>query len=372
MANGCTVDDNKWKVKAGETGTYRIIINLDSKVVKIQKVILSSLSIVGDATYAGWNTMGLPMQQSVDDINIFTWTGKLSESNGITDGKFKFHSGTNGFCDDVWLYGSDADQSLSGTTFVMANGCSVADNKWRVKPTETGTYNVTVDLRSGAIKIRKVILVALSIVGDATSVGWNPTGLPMTQSVDDPNTFTWTGMLSASNGSTEGKFKFHAGTGGFCDDVWLYGSVVDQSLSDTGFTIVNGCSASDNKWKVKADETNIYLVLVNLESKVVDIKNISVADPETVTGAGQLPESLVSVEAFPNPAPEYVVIRISGSAKAPSKIVLYDLTGRKICSVSDDKLNTKETVLPMTQLARGEYILKVEMLEGIIVRKIIK
>lgn len=136
-------------------GYYSVIFDQSTLVYTIQRTPTLTLSIVGDATSIGWDPKGLPMQQSAEDLNIFTWTGTLSAANNGTEGKFKFHSGTNGFCDDVWLYSTFADQSLSDTTFTKAEGCTSPDNKWKVQPGETGTYKITIDLKTKKISITK-------------------------------------------------------------------------------------------------------------------------------------------------------------------------------------------------------------------------
>ncbi|MDD7885384.1 TIM-barrel domain-containing protein [Flavivirga sp. 57AJ16] len=269
VTDTCTDPDNKWKVQSDEKGTYKIIVDVDAKKIKIEKII-TTLAIVGDATTIGWDPKGLLMQQSDDNNSVFTWTGVLTEN-----GSFKFHSGNNGLCDDIWLYATVPDQSISDKTLTIENGCTIADNKWKVQPGETGTYKITVDVVTKQINIQKVILESLAIVGDATSIGWDTKGLLMEQSFDNLNLFTWIGILSATNGTTEGKFKFHSGSGGFCDDVWLTASVADQSLSDTEFVKADGCTAPDNKWKVKAEETGIYKVTVNLETNKIVFQNIT-------------------------------------------------------------------------------------------------
>jgi alpha-glucosidase len=273
IANGCSNPDNKWKVKAGENGTYKITVNTATRVVKTEKLNdFPTLAIVGDATSIGWDPKGLPMDQDLEQPNIFKWTGKLTASNGTTEGAFKFHSGPNNFCDDIWLMATDVDQALSATTYKVEKGCD-NDKKWKVREGQTGTYTITIDVTAKTIKIQQVIN-SLSIVGDATSIGWDPKGLPMQQSTDNLKVYTWTGALSAGNGSTtEGKFKFHAGLNNFCDDIWLNASVADQSLSANSFTTINGC-ASDTKWQVKAGETGTYKVTVNLETNKITFQKV--------------------------------------------------------------------------------------------------
>jgi hypothetical protein len=376
IANGCSVPDNKWKVQAGETGTYKITVDVDSKTIKIQKIILNSLAIVGDATSVGWNTKGLLMEQSPDQLNIFTWTGNLTASNGTTEGKFKFHSGTNGWCDDTWLYAKVADQSLAATGLTLASGCSVSDNKWKVQAGESGTYKITIDVDTKTIKIQKIILTSLAIVGDATSVGWDTKGLAMQQSTNNPSVFTWAGKLSASNGTTEGRFKFHSGTNGWCDDTWLYGTVADQPLSATSLTLVSGCSAPDYKWKVQPNETGNYFVTVDVAAKTIQIQKLetpSMTQANIVSDVSTSQESVMVIELYPNPASENVTLKITGLTKPTSEIALYDLKGNKVMTVAGTNgVGSEEIKLPVTDLSERIYILKIQTEDGVIVNKIIK
>lgn len=295
IANGCSYPDNKWKVKAGESGTYKITINVATKVITIQKIGWATLAIVGDATSIGWDPKGLPMDQSKEQPNIFKWTGPLKPSDGSpgSEGTFKFHSGPNNFCDDIWLMATDVDQTLSGTTFKVENGCA-NDRKWKVRDGQAGTYTITVDVNANTIKIEPVIN-SLSIVGDATAIGWDPKGIPMQQSGDNHRVYTWTGKLTAATGGSEGKFKFHAGTNNFCDDIWLNGTVADQSLSANSFTVVKGCAA-DNKWKVKAGESGTYKVTVDLGTNTISFKKVvlgTLSITGDATAAGSDPKGLL-------------------------------------------------------------------------------
>lgn len=301
IAKGCSNPDNKWKVNAGENGTYKITVNTATRIVKIDKLNdFATLAIVGDATSIGWDPKGMPMDHDLDQPNIFKWTGKLTASNGTTEGAFKFHSGPNGFCEDIWLMATDLDQTLSASTYKVEKGCD-NDKKWKVRDGQTGTYNITIDVTAKTIKIEQVIN-ALSIVGDATSIGWDPKGLLMQQSTDDLKVYTWTGTLSAGNGSTtEGKFKFHSGLNGLCDDIWLNAATADQSLAANSFTIVNGC-ASDNKWQVKSGESGTYKVTVNLETNKITFQKVVLESLSIVgdaTSAGNDTKGLL-MEQSPN------------------------------------------------------------------------
>ena len=256
-------------------GNYSITFDEVTLKYVVQKTPgIKSLSIVGDATDTfHFDMTGMPMNQSLDDLNIFTWTGHLSTSNGSTEGKFKFHSGTGGQCDDIWIYSQSADQSLASTSMVIANGCEYPDNKWKVNAGESGTYRITINIATNTIKIQKIFGSTLAIVGDATSIGWDPKGLPMDQDLVKPNIFRWTGTLTASNGTTEGAFKFHSGPNNFCDDVWLMAIDTDQSLSANSFRIENGCT-DDKKWKVKEGQTGTYSIIIDVEAKTIKIEQV--------------------------------------------------------------------------------------------------
>ncbi|PXY47212.1 TIM-barrel domain-containing protein [Flavobacterium hydrophilum] len=260
-------------------GIYSVTFDEATLNYVVQKTpAINSLAIVGDATdLMNFDLMGLPMNQSVEDLNVFTWTGHLSSSitradNSKTEGKFKFHYGTGGQCDDVWIYANAADQSLSTTSMVIANGCSYPDNKWKVKAGENGTYKITVNVSTRVVKVEKLNdFASLAIVGDATSIGWNPKGLPMEHNLEQPNIFKWTGKLTASNGTTEGAFKFHSGPNNFCDDVWLMATDADQALSGTTYKVENGCN-NDKKWKVRDGQTGTYTIIIDVVAKTINIK----------------------------------------------------------------------------------------------------
>lgn len=256
-------------------GDYSITFDESTLKYVIQKTpVINSLSIVGDATDpANFEMAGLHMNQSLDDLNVFTWSGHLSTTNGNTEGKFKFHSGTGGQCDDVWIYALSADQSLASTSMVIANGCSYPDNKWKVKTGENGTYKITVNVATKVINIQKIFGSTLAIVGDATSIGWDPKGLPMDQDLEQPNIFRWTGTLTASNGISEGAFKFHSGPNNFCDDIWLMATDTNQSLSANSFTAVNGCD-NDKKWKVQEGQTGTYTIVIDVTAKTIKIQQV--------------------------------------------------------------------------------------------------
>lgn len=357
------------------SGYYSIAFDQSKLRYVIQRTpAINALAIVGDATILQWwNAPGLPMQQSIDDLNVFTWIGKLFSSTNGSQGTFKFHSGPNSWCDDVWLYSVVPDQSLSATGLTIANGCSM-DNKWKVQPGESGSYKITINVATKTISIQK-LPGTLAITGDATSIGWNPAGLPMQQSAARSNIFTWTGKLTASNGTTEGRFKFHSGTNGWCDDVWLYASVPDQSLSATGLIIANGCSVPDTKWKVQANETGTYKITVDVDAKTIKIQRSEtqpLARQEVITSEAKEVSEENIIEVFPNPTSENITIKPSRPTKA-SKVTLYNLTGNKVVEVIIEReIISEEIQLPVHQLPKGTYILKVETENGLSIQRIIK
>ncbi|MGO4773139.1 TIM-barrel domain-containing protein [Flavobacterium sp. W22_SRS_FK3] len=356
VEKGCN-NDKKWKVREGQTGTYNITIDVIAKTIKIEQVI-NSLSIVGDATSIGWDPKGLAMQQSTDNMKVYTWTGTLAAGNGnTTEGKFKFHSGINNFCDDIWLNSSVADQSLSANSFTTVNGCA-SDTKWQVKAGETGTYKVTVNLETNKINFQKVALQSLSIVGDATSAGNNTKGLLMEQSATDLNVYTWIGTLSATNGSTEGKFKFRSVNGGNCEDTWLYAAVADQTLSEREFTKATGCITPDNMWKVPVGETGIYKVTVNLKTNKVSIKNIS-------TSLGQ--SSFIKKQNFIYPNPVENTLFFSDDMTGIN-VSIFSTTGSLILK---QKVNSSNNI-DVSKLSAGLYFITAYKNDNKIYNKFLK
>lgn len=140
---------NNVRFELPAAGQYLISFNQDSGSYAIQPAPeFEYLSIVGDATPAGWNPQGVPMEQDADSPNIYRWTGSL------TQGEFKFHTSSGGWDEGQWLCATAAGQDLDATDYIITSNSKGPDNKWYV--TEEGDYTITIDLEERSIAIRQL------------------------------------------------------------------------------------------------------------------------------------------------------------------------------------------------------------------------
>ena len=100
----------------------------------------------------------------------------------------------------------------------------------------------------------------IGIVGDATTLGYAPEGIPLIQDSQNPNIFTYEGVLKP------GKFKFHLKEDDWCIGSWINAAVVDQDLSATDYITTTGCNGPDNQWGVSVSGSYSIVIDLGLES----------------------------------------------------------------------------------------------------------
>ena len=83
-------------------------------------------------------------------------------------------------------------------------------------------------------------------------------------------------------------------------------------------------------------------------------------EERTTTGQSQNFESF-KVEVFPNPATEYVKVRLEESSPSECYLFLSDASGKLINTM---RLTETETTLDFTRIATGNYILVVKTADG--------
>ena len=105
----------------------------------------------------------------------------------------------------------------------------------------------------------------ISIVGDATYLGWNPAGIPFEQNLLNPNIFSWSGNL------TRGSFKFHTCSGNWNEGLWIHPEKNNQSLVENTYTIAKDGEGFDYKWFI--DKEGIYEISIDLLSNEINIIN---------------------------------------------------------------------------------------------------
>jgi starch-binding outer membrane protein SusE/F len=148
---GVTMDatgDNKWTMLQSECGVaYKMSLDITpnaEKFVMTQFSPYTGISLIGDATSAGW-TIGnaLSMTQG-SDAYTYTWTGSL------TAGALKFTCDKKSDWMGAWFMASESDKEFTAVTnevitFVdkSISGNGDIDRKWQVKT--AGNYTITLN-----------------------------------------------------------------------------------------------------------------------------------------------------------------------------------------------------------------------------------
>ncbi|TXD82664.1 SusF/SusE family outer membrane protein [Subsaximicrobium wynnwilliamsii] len=106
----------------------------------------------------------------------------------------------------------------------------------------------------------------MGIVGDATPIGFTPTGLAMAQDSGNPDLFTYEGVLKP------GRFKFHLVEADWCVGEWLNAGVEDQDLASNNYITTTGCDGPDNQWLVSTSGS--YSIVVDLGLETISISTL--------------------------------------------------------------------------------------------------
>ena len=133
------------------------------------------------------------------------------------------------------------------------------------KINEDENYVLIFNQDSKEYKIRKASEYNyIGMVGDATSFGWNPIGIPMENIVINPGVFFWRGQLK------KGELKFHTCSGDWNEGDWIHPLSQHQSNINSPCKIYANNKGPDNKWLIGED--GLYEVKVDLNEKMVSIK----------------------------------------------------------------------------------------------------
>lgn len=143
-------NDNKWRVEV--QGKYRLTLDLKHWTIKseflgeLQKE--THIYMIGDATAGGWACDNAQeFTQDASNKDVFTWEGQL------TEGTFKMSEEKD--------FNAPFYRPSSANVTVDASGVSASDmvftaspdDQWKV--TETGTYQITIDINNKTIKVVK-------------------------------------------------------------------------------------------------------------------------------------------------------------------------------------------------------------------------
>jgi hypothetical protein len=216
---------------------------------------------------------------------------------------------------------------------------------------------------------------SITPTGEVTIIGPGTVTIQATQaSASGFNSGIATATLTINKSSKASLTYTGPTTGAVGEQLTL--SATSLSTGAISYQIVSGGtgSATLNGTTLTLDGKGIVTIQItvaedaNYSAKTIT-QDITISDATAVISNQS---SSISIEAYPNPATEYVTIRINGLTKAPSEIGLYDLEGKKLIVVTGDVFNSNEITLSTTQLSEGMYILKVETEDGVTVKKINK
>jgi len=157
VTRGCPPDEEDFKWFIQDTGVYSVAVDLENETIDIELLeaaegIYQNLYLVGDATPGGWSLDDkTEIEQSDDNINLFSWTGEL------TEGTFKISTDGADFGSGDWIHPVTYGQDFSETAYEIFTYSEDEhdDNQWVVDEEEAGTYSITIDLEAEEIHIEK-------------------------------------------------------------------------------------------------------------------------------------------------------------------------------------------------------------------------
>ncbi len=216
-------------------------------------------------------------------------------------------------------------------------------NDYKFKVIATGMYIVTVNLNTMKAVFNAAMpdLTQLYMVGSATTASWdNAAALPMT--MGEEGIFTWTGDLTA-----DGEFKFLNQQGS-------WNKTINPIDADTYFVEGTEYSlgyrpleASPNDFKFKVTTAGSYTVSVNLNTMKAVIQLSTGTENENAVDISKM----IVLNGSS--------VRISNPGNLNIQLAeLYDLTGKRLSSVSD--FMTDNTVLA-ENLSKSVYLVKIQI-----------
>ena len=325
---------------------YKLLITAITLVFSISswsQTVNNSIGIKGTAsTKPEDSAWGIPMIQSSTDPNIFTAKCTL-----LAGGDLKFHSDRDGDPNsNYWFYApEDNTPILSASTYVVGVHGVALNNRWVVGANEGGLYEIIINTDLKTISIAPTDPIA-SIAGSATSIGWDPKGLPFTPT-SDPNILTWTGNLSEG-----GLFKINLTTGEFNDDYWFTAPNPDTPIITNGVTLSNAGTVrtlnnqpSDHKWYVPVGMGGEYKVEVNVATEkitIYDSEHLSIGD------------NLIKEKTFISSNPVENILYFSKEMEG-NKVRIFSTTGSKVLEGK-----VENNAIDVSSLFSGVYLVVFE------------
>lgn len=296
-ANGYVIGgaDNKWNVAS--PGLYKITVDLRQKSLKVQRIDYQYVTLVGPGSPIGnWTTpegnSSTDFAETAPNSNIWFFKGHLNS------GEIKIHANLGAdfiagdWLDGFWLQAKSPNADfLSQTEYLIDEN---NDYKWNVA--EAGYYNVTVNLNTGKIAVKRDYFDYMTLTGPGSPTGsWTkPEGdlnTDLFETAPNSNIWTFVGTLNV------GEIKIHAKIGSdFMANNWLDGSWLQAKNSNADFSTATDYvmdSSADYKWNVA--QAGLYKITIDLAKGLLTVKRMDY-DYLTLVGPGSPSGSWIKPE----------------------------------------------------------------------------
>ncbi len=216
------------------------------KSVVVQTYLPQSipLYLMGTATDAGANPSLAIKMTEVSNGRVYSWKGKLKQGN------YKFIYNPASLLPSL-------NKGDSETSVVLRETADDPDTQFSI--ITAGTYSIYLSIKDMTISTNEVPYENLYLVGDATTIGWDPKGVLMNPDAANPNIYTVETTLKA------GELKIL--TAPNWEAVTFHPTVADGSITSTETKLYAG--DPDYKWKVTADQAGTYKITLNVKDKVI-------------------------------------------------------------------------------------------------------
>ena len=309
-------DSNDYKWNIAEAGYYTVTVNLNTDELTVQRRYFDYVTLTGSGSPTGsWTKpegdATTDFMETAPNTNIWSFTGLLNA------GEIKIHAKLGSdFIGGNWLDGSWLQAKTANADFLTATDYLINNNndyKWNIA--EAGLYNITINLATGLLTVKRMDYDYITLVGPGSSTGsWTKpegdTATDFTETATNSNIWTFTGNLNA------GEIKIHAKLGSdfitnnWDDGNWLYSDEINADFLTATKYRVDGV---DGKWKIA--EAGFYSITVNLTTGLLIVKRVD-CDDVTFSPTGGTYTSIQSVTL--SSATEGATVRYTTDGSIPN------------------------------------------------------
>lgn len=147
---------------------------------------------------------------------------------------------------------------------------------------------------------------------------------------------------------------------GYSNGLWFINLICEGGAPPYIYQWSTG-ETTEDVFNLKAAE---YTVTVTDQQGCSQIKSVTVG-----TTATQEPSWASAVKIFPNPASDQIQIILETPDQSESTLLLLDVNGKIV--VPAQKIIHNQLTLPVNHLPKGVYLLRLELAEGVLYRKVV-